>query len=99
MQWIAHQSEWSKERIGRHMMHLRIFYEALREPGLLKLPAEMIATIFKHMKKSDFIIWILKIVKNRPPQRHIHYISQAVEIWCGADDDTAGPQNPPKTFQ
>ena len=52
------------------MVHLRIFYAALREPSLLKLPIEMIATIFKHVTESDFGIWILEIVKDGPPQRH-----------------------------
>jgi hypothetical protein len=49
------------------MVHLGIFYVALGEPGLLKLPIEMTATIFKHMTGSDVGIRILKIVKDRPP--------------------------------
>ena len=51
----------------------------LREPGPLKLPTAMIATIFQHMIKSDLIIWILKVVKDAPAHRHKHYLSEAVE--------------------
>jgi|SRR6516165_187026 hypothetical protein len=81
------------------MAHLRIFYSALREPGLLHLPIEMIATIFKHMTEGDILIGISKIVKERLAQRHKDYVSQAVQIGRGADDDTARPQNPSETFQ
>ena len=56
----------------------------MREPGLLELPTEMIATIFKHVLKRDFLIWILKIVKDAPPQRHEHYVSVGDRdlVWC-----------------
>jgi hypothetical protein len=81
------------------MVHLRIFYTALRESGFLELPIKMISTIFKHMTESGFVIWISKIVKDGLPQRHIYYVSEAVEIWRGADDDTARPQNIPETSE
>ena len=84
MEWIC----------GR-MVHLRIFYATLRESGLLKLPIEMVATIFKHVTESGIVVWISKIVKDGPPQRHIQHVSEAIEIWRGADDDTASPQNLP----
>jgi hypothetical protein len=71
------------------MVHLRIFYAVLRESNFLKLPIEMI----------DIVIWISKIVKDVQAQGHIHYISEAVEIWRGADDDTPRPQNLSETFQ
>ena len=67
MQRIALQSQWSKERISGQMVHFRVFYAALRESGLLKLPIEMTATIFEHVNKSGFVIWILKIIKDEPP--------------------------------
>ena len=70
MQRIAQPSEGPKEWVCGRMVHLRIFYAALRESGLLKLPIEMIATIFKHMTESGFVIWVLKIVKDGPPHRH-----------------------------
>ena len=66
---------------------------------LLKLPFEMIATIFKDMAESNVLIGILKIVKDALPKGHKQYISEAVEIRRGADDDTARPQDLPETFQ
>jgi hypothetical protein len=81
------------------MVHLRIFYAASREPGLLHLPIEVIATIFKHMAESNILIGILKIVKDGLPKGHKYYVSEAVEIRRGADDDTARPQDLPETFQ
>src|SRR5271165_4688708 len=81
------------------MVHLRILHAALREPRLLKLPVEMIATIFKHMKERNILIGILKMVKDLPPQRHIHQVSEAVEIRRSADHSTARPQNLAETFQ
>jgi hypothetical protein len=67
VQRIAQQSQWSKERISGQMVHSRVFYAALRESGPLKLPIKMIATIFEHVNKSGFVIWILKIIKGEPP--------------------------------
>jgi hypothetical protein len=81
------------------MVHLRIFDAASREPGLLHLPIEMIATIFKHMTESNILIGILKIVKNGLPKRHKYYVPEAVEIGRGADDDSARSHNLPDTFQ
>src|SRR4030095_12423130 len=81
------------------MVHLRIFDLASREAGLLHLPIEMIATIFKHMTQRDILIGILKIVKDGPPQRHKHQVSETVKIGRGADDNPARPQNLPETFQ
>src|SRR5580700_9658436 len=80
------------------MVHLRILHAALRESTLLELPIEMIAAIFKDMKESNVVVRILKIVKDLTPQRHINYVSQAVEIRRGADDHTARPQNFPETL-
>ena len=66
-----------------------IFNAASRESGLLKLPIEMLAAIFKHMAERGFVFWVSKIVKDRLPQSHIHHVSQTVEIWRGADDGSA----------
>ena len=99
MQRIAQPSEWSKEWVCRQMVHLRIFYAAFRESDLLKLPIQMIATIFNYMTESNVVIRISKMVKDGQPQGHIHYVSEAVEVWRGADDDAARPQNLPETFQ
>ena len=49
------------------MVHLRIFYAVLRERGPLELPIEVIVTVFKHMTESDFLVWILKMIKDGPP--------------------------------
>jgi hypothetical protein len=81
------------------MMHLRILHAASGEPGLVNLPIEMIATIFEDMTESDILIRISKIVKNGAAQRHEDYVSQAAEVGRRADDDTVGPQNPPKALQ
>src|SRR4051794_32276978 len=81
------------------MMHLRVFYAILGKPGLPKLPIEVIATILENMTQSFFFIRILKIVKDLPAQRHVHYISKPVKIWSSTDESTAGPQDLPQTFQ
>jgi hypothetical protein len=99
MKWVAQQSEWDMERICGQVMHLRIFHTILGESGLLKLPIEVIAAVFKHMKERDIVIWVLKMVKDLPPQRHIHHIPEAVEIWRGADEDTARTQNIKETSE
>jgi hypothetical protein len=59
----------------------------------------MLAAIFKHVAKSDFVVWKSKMVEDRVPQSHIHQISKAVKIWRGADDGTVRPQNLPETFK
>ena len=86
MQRIAQQSERPKERICGDVVHLRIFNAASRESGLLELPTEMLAAIFKHMAERGFVFRVSKIVKDRMPQSHIHHVSQTVEIWRSADD-------------
>jgi hypothetical protein len=48
-------------------VHLAILNPALLESGFLKLPRQVIATIFKHMTETGIAIWILKMVKNAPP--------------------------------
>ncbi len=50
------------------MVHLRIFHAVFCESGLLKLPIEVIAAVFEHMKESDVVIWVSKIVEDLPPQ-------------------------------
>jgi hypothetical protein len=47
MQRIAQQSKRPEERIGGHVVHLRILDPVPRERGFLKLPIEMIATVLK----------------------------------------------------
>jgi hypothetical protein len=59
----------------------------------------MIATIFKHMTESGFVIWVSKIVKDGPSQSHIKYVSEAVEVWRTADDRAARAQDLSETFQ
>src|ERR1700733_9840202 len=99
MQRIAQESEGPIERICGHVVHLRVFNAASCESGLLKLPTEMFAAIFKHMTKRGFVFRISKIVKDRVPQCHIHHVSETVEIWRSADDGSAGSQHLLKTFQ
>jgi hypothetical protein len=69
------------------MMHLGVFYTVLREPSPLKLPIEVLATIFKHMSESNFRIGVLKKVKEAPSYRHKHQVSEAKEVWSSADND------------
>ena len=76
-----------------------MFYAAFRESSLLKLPIEVLATIFKHMTKSSVRIWILKIVEDWVPHGHVHYVSEAVEVRRRADDDPARPQYLPEAFK
>jgi len=52
------------------MVHLRILYATLGESCLLKLPLEMLTTIFQHVTEGDVVFWILKVVEDGPPQRH-----------------------------
>src|SRR5215831_7354549 len=94
MEWIAEPGHGSKQRICGGMLHLGIFHPAFGESGLLELPVEMIAAVFQHVTESDIGIRVLKMVKDSPPQRHIHQVSEAVQVRRGADDDAARPQNP-----
>ena len=59
----------------------------------------MTAAIFKHMSETGFALGILKRDKNLPAQRHVNDVSGTIEIWRGADDCTARPQNLPKALK
>jgi len=91
MQRITQKSEWPKEWVGWEVVHLNILYAVLLEADLFKLPVEMIATVFKHVTEGDIFIRILKIVEDGVSQRHVNYVSEAIEIWSSADNDAAGP--------
>jgi hypothetical protein len=80
-------------------MHLRILNAAPRESGLLELPVEMSATIFKHMAESDFVVWIPKVIEDRMSNCHVYQVSQTVEIRRRTYNDSARPQNPLETLQ
>jgi hypothetical protein len=73
------------------MVHLRIFFAAFRESDLLKLPIQMITTIFERMTESNVVILILKMVRWAAPGPY----TIRLEVWHGADDDTARLQNLP----
>src|ERR1039458_9834219 len=81
------------------MVHIRIFHAVFREASLLKLPLEMVPTVFEHMKKCCVVIGVSKIVEDLPPQSHKHNVSKPVEIRGGANDDTTGTQNLPESFE
>lgn len=100
MERITQQSEWPEQRICWQALHLATLNPAFLKPSLLKLPRQVIATIFKYVPEGDIgVIWILKILKHAPPERHKHQVPEPVQVWCCADEQTARPQNLSKALQ
>ena len=75
-------------------------YAAFREPRpSLNCQLRWSRLYSSTVTESNFAIRVSKIVEDRPPQRHIHDVAETVQIRRGADDNAAGPQNPPDAFQ
>lgn len=99
MEGIAQARQWPKDWVGGQVAHLNNFYREWSEPSFLELPFEMITAVFQHMAEAPVAVWILEVLVDFFAQCHVYQISQAVQIWSRADEDTRRPENPSQTFE